>query len=134
MTAQTDMTDAGTGSPGVLGGVQLELPMHPAQRKAFRGRVLPNRPTVVLESAADPRDFIEIECIPAMPGTMAVDLLSEGLDKDTLPLYFARVFGGEEHYKRFREFVDVPAHGITLDVMLELAKYLMEAYTGRPTE
>lgn len=103
-----------------------------AARRIFRGVQLPNRPVFTLESASDPNVVVEFTGISALPGLPAMRLATEGVSYDTLPTFFTQILG-EEEYQRFEEFANNPSNGITLDVLVDLARYLLEIYTGRPT-
>jgi hypothetical protein len=104
-----------------------------APRRIFRGVKLPESPIFSLESASDPDLVIEFTGVSALPGLPALQLAVDGISINTLPIFFNEILG-EEQFDRFKEFANDPENGITLDVLIELAKYLMEEYTGRPTK
>lgn len=104
-----------------------------APRRLFRGIKLPEAPIFALESATDPEYVVEFTGISALPGLPALRLAVDGISIDTLPTFFNEILG-DEQFETFKEFANDPDNGITLDVLLDLAKYLMEEYTGRPTK
>ena len=103
----------------------------PPRRKIFRGMALPEVPTIVLEGI----DGNEEEFVgqPSMPGIVAMTLATDGMSATTIPSFFEAVIRPEDH-ERFNKFCADPANGINIEVLVEMATYLIEEYTGRPTE
>lgn len=131
---KTALAIDGGGDPDrVYSGDVVDIKPEGAPRRIFRGVKLPETPVFTLESAADPNDSAEFTGIAALPGLPALQLVVEGISMDTFPIFFKEVLG-DDQYERFTEFANDPEHGITLDVLIELAKYLLEEYTGRPTQ
>ena len=110
----------------------METKPEGAARRVFRGVKLPDTPIFALESASDPDDTVSFTGISALPGLPALRLVTDGISIDTVPAFFKQILGAEQ-YQTFVEFADDPDHGITLEVLVDLAKYLLEVYTGRPT-
>jgi hypothetical protein len=114
-------------------GNVTEIKPEEGARRIFRGVKLAEVPVFTLESASDPDVTIEFTGIAALPGLPALRLVVDGISMETLPVFFKEILGTEQ-YDKFTAFADDPANGITLDVLIELAKYLIEEYTGRPTK
>jgi hypothetical protein len=114
-------------------GSVTEIQPEEGARRIFRGVKLAEVPVFTLESASDPEATIEFTGIAALPGLPALRLVVDGISMETLPIFFKEILGAEQ-YDQFTAFADDPANGITLDVLIELAKYLIEEYTGRPTK
>lgn len=127
-TSPVDSSSSGSGGDDLAAVPETD----DASRRIFRGVKLPERPIFALESASDPNDVVEFTGIVALPGLPALRLVTDGIDMTTVPTFFKQILG-EEGFKKFEEFANVPEHGITLDVLVDLSKYLMEMYTGRPT-
>jgi hypothetical protein len=103
----------------------------PPRRKVFRGVALPERPTIVLEGInGNEEEFLGQ---PSMPGVIALTLATDGMSANTIPSFFEAVIQPEDH-DRFNKFCADPANGINIEVLVEIATYLIEEYTGRPTE
>jgi hypothetical protein len=119
----------GAGDNAAIEGRVVEF----GARRIFRGVKLPDIPVFTLESASDPDVVVEFTGISSLPGLTALELVTDGISSETLPEFFKSILG-EEQYKTFKEFADDPATGITIDVLIELATYLMNEYTGRPTK
>lgn len=117
---------------GEIVGDVVDIKPDGAARRIFRGVRLPDRPIFTLESASDPDNIVEFTGVAALPGLPAMRLVTDGISIDTLPSFFGQILGAEQ-YEKFEEFANEPDNGITLDVLVELAKYLLEIYTGRPT-
>jgi len=113
-------------------GEVVEMKPEGAARRIFRGVKLPDVPIFTLESAADPEVTAEFTGVSALPGLPALQLVTDGIGVATLPVFFNEILG-DEQYAKFTEFANDPEHGITLEVLIDLAKYLLEEYTGRPT-
>lgn len=120
------MTDTESDTPKTAGSSKK-----PPTRKVFRGMALPDRPTIVLEGiGGNEEEFIGQ---PALPGVIAMTLATDGMSAKTLPTFFEAVIQPEDH-ERFNKFCADPANGIDISVLVEMATYLIEEYTGRPTE
>lgn len=117
---------------GIYHGEVVEMKPEGAARRIFRGVKLPDAPIFALESASDPALTVEFTGISAMPGLPALRLATDGISMDTVPIFFKQILGAEQ-YEQFVAFADEPENGITLEVLVDLAKYLLELYTGRPT-
>jgi hypothetical protein len=104
-----------------------------ATRRIFKGVQLPEIPMFTLESASDPDVTVDFTGIAALPGLPALQLVTDGISMHTLPVFFKEILG-DEQYEQFTAFANDPTNGITLDVLIELATYLMEEYTNRPTQ
>jgi hypothetical protein len=125
--------ESGNGDAGALTGTLVDIKPEDGARRIFRGVKLPEVPVFTLESASDPDVVAEFTGIAALPGLPALRLVVDGISIETLPVFFREVLG-EDQYEKFTAFADDPDNGITLDVLIELAKYLIEEYTGRPTK
>jgi hypothetical protein len=118
---------------GIYHGEVVEMKPEGAARRIFKGVKLPDVPMFTLESASDPDVTVEFTGIAALPGLPALQLVTDGITMHTLPSFFQEILG-DEQYEKFTTFANDPINGITLDVLIELATYLMEEYTNRPTE
>ena len=81
---------------------------------------------------------LTVKGVPMIPGSVLLDFLSGvkdddpgGLARTVLSLIQAAVI--PEQWEDFRAFVDDPNNGVGLDTLSEIAGYLAEAYSGRPT-
>jgi hypothetical protein len=129
-SAESGVDDNGD---GVDGAAVTEIKPEGAPRRIFRGVKLPEAPLFSLESASDPDSTIDFTGVSALPGLPALQLAVDGISIHTLPMFFSEILG-EEQFEQFKEFANDPENGITLDILIDLAKFLMEVYTGRPTK
>lgn len=85
----------------------------------------------------------EFTCYPAVQGKVILDIMkiaSEG-DEDTRGMmmavsvldFFEKVMPPEE-YERLGKLMEDPKRIVELDVMSEIMSWLIEEYSGRPTE
>ena len=81
---------------------------------------------------------LTVKGVPMIPGSVLLDFLSGmkesdpgGLARTVMDVIQAAVV--PEQWEEFREFVDDPNNGIGLDTLSEIAGYIAEAYSGRPT-
>jgi hypothetical protein len=101
-------------------------------RRVFQGVQLDDRPEFQLVSAADPERVMDFIGVPALPGLPTLQLMTDGVSSDTLEGFFRQVLG--DQFVDFEEFCNDPENGINVDVLVALATYLLEEYTGRPTK
>lgn len=105
----------------------------PSRRKVFRGRAMADVPDFVLESVSDPDKFEHFIGQPSLPGIIALEMSAEGMSAAAIPAFFEAVVQPEDH-QRFNAFVRDPKNGIDIETLVEIATYLIEEYTARPTE
>lgn len=105
----------------------------PSRRKVFRGKALADVPDFVLESASDPDVYEHFIGQPSLPGIIALEMSADGMTAEAIPSFFSAVVQEKDH-DRFNTFVRDPKNGIDLETLIEIATYLIEEYTARPTE
>lgn len=106
--------------------------------KKFKGYVSDDPILIELETP-DGSDSRTFKCRRAVAGSTILDFLSDTSDSD--PSGMARaVFGllksaiEPSEWEGFREFVDNPDNGVSLEVLSEIAGWVSEQYAARPTE
>lgn len=111
--------------------------MTQTKRKSFKGYIPENGIEFTLESADGERTKTII-CRPALPGTVLMEVVAilggSGGDMAGAMGKFFFASMDEVNYKAFREFTDEPTNGISVEVLGDIAAYLVEEYTARPTE
>lgn len=106
--------------------------------KKFKGYVSDEPIFIELESP-DGTDSSKFKCRRAVAGSRILDFLAQTNEED--PASMARaVFGllesavEADQWEGFREFVDNENNGIDLETLSEIAGWVAEQYSGRPTE
>lgn len=104
--------------------------------KKFKGYVSDD--PIIIELESPEGDTTTFKCRRAVAGSMILDFLSDASDND--PASMARaVFGllqaavEPSEWDGFREFVDNPDNGVSLEVLSEMAGWISEQYAARPT-
>jgi hypothetical protein len=112
--------------------------MAQTKRKSFKGYIPDNGIEFTLESASDPEKTQTIICRPALPGTVLMEVVAilGGTGGDMAEAMGKFFYSAMDpvNYKAFREFTDEPTNGISIEVLGEIAAFLVEEYTARPTE
>jgi hypothetical protein len=106
--------------------------------KKFKGYVS-DEPIVIELEKPESSESVRFKCRRAVAGSRILDFLKDTSEDD--PSSMARaVFGLLEsaletsELEGFREFVDDPENGITLETLSEIAGWVAEQFSGRPTE
>ena len=107
-------------------------------KRSFKGYSPSEETSIELESPDGARK-IEVRTVPVVPGSVVLDFMSETSEDDPGTLAAAvmkmlQVSILPEDWDRFRDFIDDSNNGITLEILSEIAGYLAEAFSGRPTE
>jgi len=106
--------------------------------KTFRGYTPIEKPSFDLESPDGSRK-VTITCVAFLPGSKFLDFLSNA-DQDNPGSLASAVNDllvaaiGPDSWSQFREFVDNADNGVSMEMLAEIAGYLGELYSGRPTE
>lgn len=105
--------------------------------KTFKGYVPVDAPSFDLESA-DGITSLHVTCVRFLPGSQFLDFLSN-VSADS-PAEMATTFWSilkaavvDEEWEKFKAFIDDPANGIAIETLAEIAGYLGELYSNRPT-
>lgn len=106
--------------------------------KSFKGYAPTEETTIELESPDGTRK-IEVRTVPVVAGSVVLDFMAETSEEDPGTLAAAvmkmlQVSILPEDWERFRDFIDDSKNGITLELLSEIAGFLAEAFSGRPTE
>jgi hypothetical protein len=105
--------------------------------KSFKGYVPIEKPSFELESPDGTRK-LTIQCVAFMPGSQFLDFMS-GIGEDVTALAKAvndllHAAVDPANWDEFKAFIDDPANGISLELLAEVAGYLGELYSQRPTQ
>lgn len=106
--------------------------------KKFKGYVS-DEPIVIELESPDGESVSTFKCRRAVAGSKILDFLSETNEED--PASMARaVFGllesalEPDQWEGFRAFVDSADNGVSLEVLSEIAGWVAEQYSARPTQ
>jgi hypothetical protein len=105
--------------------------------KSFKGYEPIEAPRFELESP-DGKRKLEVVCKGAIPGSMFLDFLAKTKEEDpsTLAVAMQSILQAairDDQWEAFKEFVDNPDNGVSIELLSEIAGYLSELYAGRPT-
>jgi len=104
--------------------------------KKFKGYVSDD--PIVIELESPEGESATFKCRRAVAGSMLLDFLSEASESDPASMAKA-VFGllqaavEPSEWEGFREFVDNPDNGVSLEILSEMAGWVSEQYSARPT-
>ena len=106
-------------------------------RKSFKGYVSPEVVEFDLEPPNGGHTFT-VRGVPMIPGSVLLDFLSDtkGDDPGSLAAAINSILKAAvvpEQWDEFRAYTDNPENGISLEILSEMAGYLAESYSGRPT-
>lgn len=105
--------------------------------RTFKGYVPIEPPSFDLESPDGERKFT-VACVGMLPGSKFLDFLGQVDSEDTKGMVKAiddllRTAVRKDAWDGFKAFIDEPANGIGIDVLGEIAGYIGELYSRRPT-
>lgn len=105
--------------------------------KSFRGYQPIEAPRFELESP-DGQRKLEVVCKGSIPGSKFLDFLSRTKEEDPGTLATAmfdilQAAVREDQWDEFKEFIDDSENGVSIELLAEIAGYLSELYSGRPT-
>lgn len=81
----------------------------------------------------------EFTCYPAMPGKILLNFVQRSTSDDVtaqteaITLFFQKVLLPES-YERFDALAIDPVRVVTMDTLTKIVSWIMEEYSGRPTE
>jgi hypothetical protein len=106
--------------------------------KSFRGYVPIEPPSFDLESP-DGANTLTVKCVGMLPGSRFLDFMSnigEDSPKEMAKAVYDLLTSAvrPEGWDSFKAFIDNPDNGISMDLLAEMAGYLGEMYSKRPTE
>jgi hypothetical protein len=106
--------------------------------KTFKGYVPDSQPEFLLQSPDESRS-LTVVCRHSIPGTILMGIIAAlsgqsggGGGVQAMNEFFAAAMSPEMHVE-FREFCDEPDNGISVDMLTEIASFLVEEFTSRPT-
>jgi hypothetical protein len=106
--------------------------------KSFRGYMPTDVETISIENADGSRS-VSIRLAPSVPGSVVLDFMRQAKSEEpgTLADAVMRALQAAvepDDWTAFREFIDKPENGITVNTLAEIAGYAIEKMSGdRPT-